>query len=144
MLGTLHRAPGFYTAISSGLASRILYLWGGVSNMHFVERFGDQRPNVITYSAVWGYRPPPLQKEYPHWDWRAFAEMTGDNSSRVQRGGQLMTGTGGNQIFVGPTVLGIYQNYAIEGGIQSPVYRNVGALQLQERFRFAINLSRFF
>jgi len=142
MLGTLHQAPGFYTAISSGLASRSLYLWGGVSNMHFAESAGDRRPNVITYSAVWGYRPPPLQKEYPHWDWRVFAEMTGDNSSRVQRAGQLMPGTGGNQVFVGPTALGIYKNYAIEGGIQFPVYRNVGSLQ--EEFRFAINLSRFF
>ena len=144
MLGTLHRAPGFYTALSTGVASRSHYVWGGVSNMHFVERLGDRRPNVVTYSAVWGWRPPPLQQEYPHWDWRGFAEMTGDSSSRVQHGGQLMPGTGGNQVFVGPTVLGIYKNYAIEGGVQFPVYRNVGANQMTEKFRFAINLSRFF
>ncbi len=144
MLGTLHRAPGLYTAVSSGLASRSIYLWGGVSNMHFAESAGDRRPNVVTYSAVWGYRPPPLQKEYPRWDWRVFAEMTGDHSSRVQRAGQLMPGTGGNQVFVGPTTLGIYKNFAIEGGVQFPVYRNVGPLQMTEKFRIAINLSRFF
>ena len=144
MLGTLHRAPGLYTAFSSGIASRSHYVWAGVGNMHFAERFGDRRPNVITYSAVWGYRPPPLQREYPRWDWRVFAEMSGDSSSRVQRAGQLMSGTGGNQVFVGPTALGIHKNYAIEGGIQFPVYRNLGPLQIRERYRFAINLSRFF
>ena len=112
--------------------------------MHFAERLGDRRSNTITYSAVWGYRPPPLQKEYPHWDWRMFAEMSGDSSSRVGRGGQLMPGTGGNKVFVGPTALGIYRNYAIEGGVQFPVYRNVGPMQMQERYRFALNFSRFF
>lgn len=144
MLGTLQRAPGAYTAFSTGLASRSHYVWGGLSNMHFAERAGGRRPNVITYSAVWGYRPRPLQKEYPHWDWRVFGEMTGDNSSRIKRAGQLMPGTGGHQVFVGPTALGIYKNYAIEGGIQFPVYRNIGQLQMLERYRFAINLSRFF
>ncbi len=63
MLGKLHRAPGFYTALSTGVASRSHYVWGGVSNMHFVERLGDRRPNVVTYSAVWGWRKPPLQKD---------------------------------------------------------------------------------
>ena len=144
MLGTLHRAPGLYTAVSTGLASRSHYLWAGVGNMHFAERLGDRRPNVITYSAVWGYRPPPLQKEYPHWDWRVFAEMSGDSSSRVRRAGQFMPGTGGDQVFVGPTALGIYKNYAIEGGIQFPMYQDIGSRQMQERYRFAINLSRFF
>lgn len=144
MLGTLHRAPGLYTAFSTGVASRSNYVWGGVSNVHFAERLGDRRPNVVTYSAVWGWRPPPLQREYPRWDWRAFVEMTGDYSSRLRRAGQLMPGTRGNQVFAGPTVLGIYKNYAIEGGVQFPVYRKVGALQIMERFRFAINLSRFF
>jgi hypothetical protein len=144
MLGTLHKAPGLYTALSTGIASRSHYVWGGVGNMHFAERLGDRRPNTVAYSAVWGYRPPPFQKEYPHWDWRMFAEMSGDSSSKVRRAGQLMPGTGGHQVFVGPTALGIFRNYAIEGGIQFPVYRNVAPMQMQERYRFALNFSRFF
>ncbi len=144
MLGTLRKAPGVYTALSTGIASRSHYFWGGLGNMHFAERSGDRRPNTVTYSAVWGWRPPPLQKEYPHWDWRMFAEMSGDSSSQVRRGGQPIAGTGGDQVFVGPTALGIYKNYALEGGIQFPVYRNVGIMQMQERYRFAINVSRFF
>lgn len=25
---------------------------------------------------MWGYRPPPLRKEYPHWDWRLFGFLS--------------------------------------------------------------------
>jgi hypothetical protein len=144
MMGDLRRAPGLYTAVTTGLASRSHYVWGGVGNVHFAKRQGDQRSNVITYSAVWGYRPKAWQKEYPHWDWRFFAEMTGDDAGPMRRQGQVMAGTGGHQVFFGPTMLGIRKNYAIEGGIQWPIYRNVGPMMQQERFRFSVNLSYFF
>jgi hypothetical protein len=144
MLGNLRRAPGVYTAIATGVASRSHYLWVGVGNVHFAERGGDQRPNLFTYSAAWAYRPRAWRKDYPHWDWRFFVEMTGEISNKVQKGGQRMPGTGGHQLFLGPTMLGIYKNYAIEGGIQFPVYRDVGTNFQRERFRFAINFSYFF
>lgn len=144
MLGNLRKAPGIYTALSTGVASRSHYLWAGVGNAHFAQRSGDQRPNLFTYSLVWGYRPPAWRKEYPHWDWRFFAELTGDDASRIRLAGRLMPGTSGRQVFLGPTMLGIYKNYAIEGGVQLPIYRNVGSVLQRERYRFAINFSRFF
>lgn len=144
MLGDLARAPGFYTAVSTGMASRSHYVWVGLGNVHFVERKDDQRPNLFIYSAVWAYRPKAWRKDYPHWDWRFFAEMTGEVSNKVQMDGVRMPGTGGHQIFLGPTVLGIYKNYAIEGGVQFPVFRDVGSNFQRERFRYAINVSYFF
>ena len=99
MMGDLRRAPGIYTAVATGLASRSHYLWGGVGNVHFAKRQGDQRSNVVTYSAVWGYRPPAWQKEYPSWDWRFFTEMTGDDAGPMRRRGQVMTRTGGHRYF---------------------------------------------
>lgn len=144
MLGNLARAPGFYTAVATGVASRSHYAWVGVGNVHFVERDGDQRPNLFTYSAVWAYRPKQWRKDYPHWDWRFFAEMTGEVSNKVRVDGVRMPSTGGHQIFLGPTMLGIYKNYAIEGGVQFPIYRDVGAHFQRERFRYAINFSYFF
>jgi len=144
MLRDLRKAPGVYTAIATGMASRSHYHWGGVGNVRFADSEGDRRPNTFLYSFVWGFRPPPWQKEYPHWDWRFFVEVTGEDSSRVRRNGIAVPGTGGHQVFLGPTTLGIYKNYAIEGGIQFPVYRNVGALHQRESFRFAINFSYFF
>ena len=144
MLGALKRAPGVYTAIATGMASRVNYFWGGIGNTHYAESGGDQRPNIFTYTLVYGYRPPHGRKDYPHTDWRLFAEMTGENSGKARKAGVIIPGTGGNQIFLGPTALVIYKNYAIEGGIQLPVFRDVGAKFDREKFRFAINFSYFF
>jgi len=144
MARDLRRAPGAYTAVASGLASRSHYIWGGVGYTRFADRRGDQRPDILSYSAVWGYRPPPLQKEYPHWDWRIFVELTGERSGNLRRDGIEHTGTGGHQVFLGPTTLGIYKNYAIEGGLQFPVHRDIGARVQRETLRYAVNFSYFF
>ena len=144
MLGNLRRALGTYTAIATGLASRSHYLWVGLGNVHFAARGGDQRPNLFTYSAVWGYRPQAWRKDYPQWDWRFFVEMTGETSNKVRKANLGMPGTGGHQVFLGPTVLGINRSYAIEGGLQFSVYRDLGASFQRERFRFAVNFSCFF
>lgn len=144
MARDLRRSLGSYTAVASGLASRSHYVWGGVGYTRFGENDGDRRPNVFSYSAVWGYRPPPLQKEYPHWDWRLFVELTGERSDSLRSDGRDMPGTRGHQIFVGPATLGIYKNYAIEGGIQFPVYQQVGSKLQPEKFRYALNFTRFF
>jgi len=144
MLGDLQRAPGVYTAIATGMASRSHYVWVGIGNTHFAERGGDQRPNLFTYSAAWGYRPQSWRKDYPHWDWRFFVEMTGEISNRAQRANLTLPATGAHQVFLGPTVLGIYKSYAIEGGMQFPVYQDVGSAFHRERFRYAVNISYFF
>ena len=144
MLGELKRAPGFWSAVSTGFASRSHYLWGGIGYSRFAEAEGDQRPDLLFYSFVWAYRPPAWRKDYPDWDWRFFVELTGERSGKARHRGAEVTGTGGHQLFLGPSTLGIYKNYAIEAGIQFPVYRDVGALHQQERFRFAVNLSYFF
>lgn len=140
----LRRAPGFYTAVASGLASRSHYVWVGIGYARFIERDGDQRPDILSYSAVWGYRPPPLRKDYPHWDWRLFVELTGEKSGRTRQNGVESAGTDAHQVLLGPTVLGIYKSYAIEGGVQLPVYRTLGARLQRESVRYAINVSYFF
>jgi hypothetical protein len=144
MLGSLRRAPGVYTAIATGMASRSHYLWGGVGNTHYAANNGDQRPNLFTYSLVYAYRPPSGRKDYPHTDWRIFAEMTGEKFSSIRKGGLIMPGTSGHQIFLGPTALVIMKNIGIEGGMQFPVFRDVDAAFQRERFRYAVNLSYFF
>lgn len=144
MLRNVRRSPGMWTALSTGIASRSHYVWAGLGYARFVESDGDRRPDLLFYSAAWGYRPPAWQKEYPHWDWRLFAELTGERASQLRVRGVDLFGTGGHQIFLGPTTLGIYKNYAIEGGIQFPVYRDIGVRHQKENFRFAVNFSYFF
>ena len=55
-----------------------------------------------------------------------------------------MPGTDAHQVFVGPSILGIYKAYAIQSGIQFPVFRDAGARLERERFRYAANISYFF
>lgn len=142
--GELSRAPGTFLGAVAGIASRSHYLWGGIGYTRFAGRGGDRRAEMLSYSAVWGYRPPALRKDYPHWDWRLMVEFTGERSGQMLHNGAPMAGTGGHQMFVGPTVLGLYKNYGISGGVQLPVYRDLPAMQAGERLRYAVNLSCFF
>lgn len=144
LLRDIKKTPGFWAAATTGFASRSHYLWGGAGYQRFAEGDGDRRPDLLFYSLAWAYRPPAWQKDYPHWDWRFFVEMTGEKSGPLLHNSTRMPGTGGHQIFVGPTTLGIYKNYAIEGGVQFPVYRDVGARFQEEDLRFAVNFSYFF
>lgn len=144
LAGSFSRAPGTYTGIATGVASRSQYVWGGIGYTRFIERDGDQRPAVLSYSVVWGYRPPRWRTEYPHWDWRLFAEMTGERATHVVHNGVEMPGTDAHQIFLGPSTLGIYKNYTIEGGVQWPVYRRLGPQVARESVRYAVNFSYFF
>jgi hypothetical protein len=108
-----------------------------------MERDNTRMPSTLSYSLVYGFRPRVLRKDYPFWDWRLFGELTGERDSRLLIGGVPMQGTEAYQVFLGPTTLGIYKNFAISGGVQFPIYRNVGALLPRERVRVAINFTYF-
>ena len=130
--------------IATGYASRKNYIWVGIGGTHFAESNGDRRPGLLSYSVVWGYRPQPLRKDYPHWDGRFFIEMTGEDSGHVLHDSTSVSGTSGQQIFLGPTTLWLYKKYGIEGGVQFPVYQNTGSVFQRERLRVAVDFSYFF
>ncbi len=144
MLGDLSRAPGFWLAAATGYASRGHYLWAGTGYKRFAESNGDRRSDLRFFSFVWGYRPSAWRRDHTDWDWRLFVELTGEDSGGLRQRDQRIPGAGGRQLFLGPTALGIYGNYAIEGGVQFPVYRDVGNLHQKEEMRFAFNFSYFF
>ncbi|MDQ6663298.1 MAG: hypothetical protein M3Z23_02770 [Acidobacteriota bacterium] len=140
------RAPGGYLGAVSGLASRSHYLWGGGSYQRYAEAKGDRRPGLFTYNLVYGYRPQSWRTDYPRWDWRVFGEVAGE---RAGTRGIELDASQTHQLFVGPSTLGIYKNYAISGGIQFPVYRAVSrnafsSIYPRERFRVVIDLAYFF
>ncbi len=143
VLDNLERAPGITLSAATGLASRSNYVWFGGGYTGFAANNGDRRPQTFTYSAVYGYRPRALRKDYPFWDWRGFAELTGEKSTTARFGGATLAGSDAHQIFLGPSVLGIYKSFAISGGVQFPIYRDVGSLLPRERVRVALNVSYF-
>lgn len=142
LMGMLKRAPGVSAGVVTGVASRSHYLWLGGGLTHYFERGGDQRPQIAQYSLVYGYRPPVLRKDYPHWDWRLFGELVGERANNMRQAGLEVPGSQTHQVFAGPTTLGIYRNFAVSGGVLFPIYRDNRAFP-RERVRVAINFSYF-
>ena len=143
IMSQLKRAPGLDMTLVTGVASRAHYFWLGGGYRRFLERDGDRRPDAVSYSAVYGYRPPSWRTEVDAWDWRLFAEMTGERDGTVHHAGIELPGSQTHRIFLGPSVLGIYQKYAIETGVQLPVYQSASPVFPKERVRFAVNFSYF-
>jgi hypothetical protein len=143
MFRKFHSAPGLNAWAATGMASRSSYIWLGGGVTHFGRRDGDRRPNLASATLVYGYRPAAWRLDRHEWDWRVFAEMTGEHIGQTQSAGLLMPGSDANEICVGPTMLGIYKSFGISGGVQFPVYRDVGSLFPRERARLAINFSYF-
>jgi hypothetical protein len=142
VLGNLHRAPGVTGSVVTGLASRSQYVWVGGGYTRFAEESHDRRPDTLSWSAVYGYRPSSLRRGYDQWDYRGFAELTGEHTGGVRTGGFVLPDSSSTTVWLGPSVLAIYKNIAIEGGVQGPLFRDVSeTIYGRERLRFALNFS---
>ena len=142
VLGSLHRAPGVAATLVTGLASRSQYVWVGGGYTRFAEASNDRRPDTISWSAVYGYRPPSLRRGYDKWDYRGFAELTGEHTGAVRSGGIILPDSSSTTVWLGPSILAIFKNIAIESGVQGPLFRDVSeSVYGRERIRFAINFS---
>jgi hypothetical protein len=142
VLGTLHRAPGVASSLATGFASRSQYLWAGAGYTYFAEASGDRRPDTLSWSGVYGYRPARLRRGADQWDYRGFAEFTGEHTSAVRSNGLDLPGSPSTTLWLGPSVLAILKNIAIEGGVQAPLYRDASeSIYGRERIRFALNFS---
>lgn len=140
----LHSGLGYLVGAVTGVASRSQYVWVGASYQRYAASQGDRRPDLLSYTAVYGYRPRSWRTDYPRWDWRVFGEFTGERSGLVQRQDAAVTGTAAKQMFLGPSLLGVYRAIGIEAGVQFPVYRDAGPLYPKEHYRFAVNFAYFF
>ena len=140
----LNSGPGYLVGGVTGVASRSQYVWVGATYQRYAESKGDRRPDLLSYTAVYGYRPAAWRTDYPRWDWRVFGEFTGERTGTLQRQNFEVPGSQAKQMFLGPSLLGVYRSIGIEAGIQFPIYRDVGPLYPRERYRFAINFAHFF
>jgi len=142
-LKNLRTAPGVLLGGVTGVASRSHYAWGGATYQRYGSNEGDRRPDLIFYSLAYAYRPPSWRTD-TGWDWRIFGEMTGEHTGDIQRSGLKLRGTDSHSVYLGPTTLGVYKNYAVSAGIQFPVHRATSPVYPRERFRFALNFAYFF
>jgi hypothetical protein len=134
-------APGIMFGAVTGMASRSNYIWLGATFTKFFQHNGDQRPNVLDYSLVYGYRPPKWRRPPDKWDWRIFGELVGERSDQFVQSSVSVPQSQASQVFLGPSVLGIHRNYTVSFGAQFPIYQNVGSLYPREHVRFGINFS---
>jgi hypothetical protein len=142
VLGSLHRAPGIAGTLATGLASRSQYVWVGGGYTRFAEASHDRRPDTLSWSGVYGYRPAKLRRGYDQWDYRGFAEFTGEHTGNVRSSGLILPNSSTTTLWLGPSVLAIFKNVAISGGAQAPVFRDASdTIYGRERVRFAINFS---
>jgi hypothetical protein len=94
------------------------------------------------YRGVYGYRPAKLRRAYNQWDYRGFAELTGEHTGNVLKSGTVLPDSGTKTVWLGPSVLAILKNVAISGGVQTPIFRDASdSIYGRERLRFAINFS---
>ncbi len=142
--GGVEVGPGFHAATVTGYASRTIYAWGGGGYQHYFEKDGD-RPGDLRYlSAVFAWRPPIFQGDYPKPDWRLFIESLAEFVGRDRTSGVEVEASGGERIFVGPTVLGLYGKWGIGAGVIFPVYQNQRDALSNENARYTVNLSYWF
>ena len=142
VLATLHRAPGVAATLATGLASRSQYVWVGGGYTRFAEASHDRRPDTISWSGVYGYRPARLRRGYDKWDYRGFAELTGEHTGNVRTTGAILPASSTTTLWLGPSVLAIFKNVALSGGVQAPLFLDASeSIYGREHVRFAINFS---
>jgi len=139
----MRTAPSVHAGAATGYASRVHYFWVAGTYVHNMADQGDQMGDVVTYSVVYGYRPPALRLDYPKPDLRFFVEALGEHTARAKHGGLDLLASGGYTFSIGPTALLLYKAIGIEGGMLFPVYQQ-SDYGPPERFRAAINFSYFF
>ena len=140
-------SPGITAAAVTGYASRSIYAWAGGLYRRYMSPIGstaDHPGDLILYSLVFGYRPTFFRQELPHPDWRLFVEAVGEHIFPDKVAGAQVPNTGGDRIFVGPTLLGLYGAWGISGGPMFPVYQNLNGTQSTEKVRMVVDYTYWF
>ena len=143
----LPTTPGLTAAAVTGYASRTVYLWGGGLYRRYLTPTGPTASHpgdLVMYSMVLGYRPAFFREDYPRPDWRLFLEAVGEWSAADEAAGTDVPNSGGHQIFVGPTVLGLYGGWGLAAGPVFPVYHRLNGTQPRERLRWVCNAVVWF
>ncbi|NYF90153.1 hypothetical protein HDF08_002220 [Edaphobacter lichenicola] len=142
ILGDLHRAPGVAGTLAAGMTSRSQYLWVGCGYTRYANASHDRRPDTTSWSVAYGYRPSKLRRGVDQWDYRGFMELAGEHTGEVKSSGTILPNSSSTTVWLGPSVLGIFKEFAVEAGVQGPIIRDESdVIYGRERIRFGVNLS---
>ena len=105
VLANVDSGAGGYLAGVTGFASRSNYFWVGAGYQRYSQSNGDRRPDLVSYSVAYAYRPPSWRTD-EGWDWRIFAELTGERSGIIRRDGFELPRSESTSFFSGRRRLG--------------------------------------
>lgn len=135
---------GINLAAVTGYASRSVYWWLGGGLQHYIPHDNAQLGNLYYVSAVWGWRPEYFRHEYPAPDWRLFVEALGEAAEHNVIGTRSIPDSGGKKLLLGPSVLGLYGAWGIEGGVLFPVTQSLNGNQPKEHYRAKVVFTYWF
>lgn len=127
-----------HAALVTGYASRVTYLWVGGGYQHYFEKGNDQLADLWYGSFVFGWRPPLFRQDYPKPDWRIFVEALAEFPGRDRIKGAENPHSGGSRIVLGPTVLGLYGDWGVSGGVLFPIHQKLNGNQPSEKARLMV------
>lgn len=139
--GGVSTAPGVFGSAVTGYASRTVYAWAGGAYRRYASDGGDRPGDVAMASIVLGYRPPFFRADYPSPDWRGFVEVVGERLDEDRLDGSPVPATGGRQVYLAVTLLGLYGWWGIAGGPAFPLYQEPNGPGPDENVRFAVNVT---
>jgi len=142
--GGLHVGPALNAALVTGYASRTVYGWVGGGYQRYVESANDRLGDLPYATAVFGWRPPFFQRDYPKPDWRIFVESLAEFPQRNRSDGARLANSGGERMLVGPSVLGLYGKWGVEAGVLFPVHQRLNGNQPEEKFRAKVVFTWWF
>lgn len=137
----LATSTGLFGSLVTGYASRAAYVWAGGAYRRSVGNDGDRAGDIGMASLVLGYRPPRFREDYPSADWRGFVEVVAEWMGEDRDGGQVRPGSGGRQVFLAFTVLGLYGSWGIAGGPGFPLAQELNGDRPEDALRFAANVT---
>lgn len=136
--------PSVNLGAVSGYASRTIYWWLGGGYQRYFEDGNDRLGDLYYLSAVFGYRPPLFQEDYPKPDWRVFVEALAESARPDRIDGVENPNSGGNRLLVGPSVLGLYGRWGVEAGVLLPVSQDLRGTQFEEDYRAKLVFTYWF
>ena len=136
--------PGLHFAAVTGYASRATYWWIGAGTQLRQEENGDQLGNLHYLTGVFGWRPPVFRGDYPKPDWRIFLEGVVEFAERDQNNGVTVANSGGQRMLVGPSMLGLFGAWGIEGGVLFPIDQSLNGNQVEEDYRAKLVFTYWF
>jgi hypothetical protein len=93
---------------------------------------------------VFGWRPPVFRGDYPKPDWRIFLEGVAEFAARDRNNGATIGNSGGQRVLLGPSMLGLFGTWGIEGGVLFPIEQSLNGNHDEEDYRAKLVVTYWF